>query len=113
MAQGTDAGTQTSIVNSTAAFVIGTFDGGTDYLDGLIDDVRIWNAIRSATDIANARSAQLLGSETNLQGYWRLNNNYTDLTSNNNTLTASGSPVFSTDVPFTGGVILNLTSKIW
>jgi len=35
-----------------------------------------------------------------LVGYWRFENNYLDETTNNNDLTASGSPVFSTDIPF-------------
>src|SRR3990172_9013411 len=36
-----------------------------------------------------------LGSDANLQGYWRLEDNYTDSSSNAYTLTASGSPVFA------------------
>src|SRR3990172_1052049 len=32
--------------------------------------------------------------------YWKLNDDYLDVTANNNDLTASGSPVFSASVPF-------------
>ncbi len=70
------------------------------YFDGLIDDVRVWSTARNAATIAGEKDMELLGNETNLQGYWRLNNDYTDATSNGNDLTASGSPVFSSDVAF-------------
>jgi len=93
-------GLPTSITDTTADFKFGksTYDG---YFDGLIDEVRVWNDIRTVTEIADNYERELVGNEANLQGYWRLNNNYLDETSNNNDLTASGSPVFSTDVPFT------------
>jgi len=46
-------------------------------LDGMIDDVRIWNAARSATEIANNRNSELTGSESGLIGYWKLNSKTT------------------------------------
>ena len=100
-----EAGTPTSIVDSTAAFSIGcAFTNGTAeyFFDGLIDEVRVWSAVRTSTEIANNYLAELVGNETNLQGYWQLDNDYLDMTANNNDLTATGSPVFSTDVPFSG-----------
>lgn len=98
--EGTDTGGQT-LVNTSAGFSIGSSDSnGSTYLDGLIDDVRYWDDVRTATEINDNLGKELVGNETNLQGYWKLNNDYTDETSNGNDLTASGSPVFSTDVPF-------------
>lgn len=89
------------VYNSSAKFEIGMAedDGSVSYYDGLIDDVRVWNTVRSDTDISNNRSVELAGNESGLVGYWKLNNNYDDTTSNNNDLTSSGSPVFSSDVP--------------
>ena len=97
----------TSITNGNAEFRIGSRnDAGAalDTLDGLIDEVRVWNDIRTPTEIADNKDKELIGTEANLQGYWKFNNDYTDETSNGNDLTASGSPVFSTDIPF-GGII--------
>ena len=97
-------GLGTSIYNSSARFNIGAANSISplNYLDGLIDDVRIWNDVRTPTEISTYYQTELAGNESNLQGYWKLNNTYSDETSNNNDLTASGSPVFSTTVPFVG-----------
>jgi len=69
---GTDnSGTRTSIYNGTAEFDIG-FDsaGGTQYFDGQIDEVRIWNDIRTSTEISDNKSIELTGSEAGLVAYW-------------------------------------------
>jgi len=42
------------------------------YWQGRIDEVRIWSAARTQTEISNNMSHPLTGSETGLQGYWRL-----------------------------------------
>jgi hypothetical protein len=95
--------TATAIHNSNSAFFLGAYYTGTYTVDGLMDDVRIWDDVRTGVEISSNKDAQLIGSEANLQGYWRLNNDATDLTSNSNDLTASNSPVYSADVPFAGG----------
>jgi len=100
---GTDLGSYTSLYNGTANFAIGAYNTAStaaNEFDGLIDEVRIWNDIRTITEIQENIGIQLVGTEANLQGYWKLDNNYLDETSNDNDLTASGSPVFSTSVPF-------------
>jgi len=100
---GTMSSLKTAIYNSTAPFVIGAGNGGASgFFDGLIDDVRVWAGTRTAQQISDNFAKELVGNETNLVGYWKLNNNYNDSTSNANNLTASGSPVFSTDVGFYG-----------
>ena len=96
------AGTNTVLFNSDAPFVIGTYNddaSGTRFYDGLIDDVRAWDDIRTEAEINNNKAIELCGDEPNLQGYWRMDDDYTDLTSNGNTLTPVGSPVFSADIP--------------
>jgi len=47
----------------------GTFAGGS--FKGLIDEVRIWSVPRSKSQLALSLTKRLLGSETNLVGYWR------------------------------------------
>lgn len=98
----TQTGARTSLYDNTSAFAIGTRFStvATEFFDGVIDDVRVWNDIRTATEIRGNYKRELVGNETNLVGYWKLNNDYTDETSNANDLTASGSPVFTTSAAF-------------
>lgn len=100
--QGAQAtGLRTSIYNGTEKCGVGAngINGGVGgYFDGKIDDVRIWATNRSQADIAANWKTELVGNESNLNAYWKLNNAYTDSTANANDLTASGSPSFSTDV---------------
>lgn len=99
----TQAGATTALQNTSAPFAIGThFDSATpaEFFDGLIDDVRVWDDVRTPTEISDNMSVELVGNEANLVGYWKLNNDYTDETSNGNDLTASGSPIFSNDIAF-------------
>lgn len=104
----------TSIRNGASPFAIGCqFSNATptpvQCLDGKIDEVRIWSVARSEAEIANNRNILIDPTSANLVGYWRLENNFVDLTSNANFLTPSGSPVFSTDVPFTVSTFFNRT----
>lgn len=97
----------TSIYNGTSAFAVGAqyvTGAAASFYYGKVDEVRVWDDIRTITEIADNKDVELAGTEANLQGYWRFNNDYTDETSNSNDLTASGSPVFSTDVPFTSEI---------
>jgi len=101
---GTATGTLTSIYNSTALLGVGAdFDGASaarSFLDGLIDDIRLWSDIRTASEISANRQVQLAGTESNLVGYWSLNNDDDDVTANNNDLTLAAAPIYSTSVPF-------------
>ncbi len=74
-------------------------------MDGLIDDVRVWSTARSTAQMDANFQTQLTGSETGLVAYYQLNNDWNDLTSNAFNLTTSGSPTFSTTVPFVGATV--------
>lgn len=94
------SGTDTAIFNSAAAFSIGcNFNSGTpaNFADGMVDEVRAWSVARTATEVA-AYYNKIIPPQTNLKGYWRLENNYLDTSGNGNTLTGGGSPSFSTTV---------------
>ena len=97
--------------NTTLRLTFGTDDAGlspsnqTDrQFRGSMSDVRIWNVVRSAADISNNYRRRLVGNETGLVGYWKLNQGYgtgwgsyttaLDSTSNraHGTLTNFGSP---------------------
>ena len=60
-----------------------------NYFDGIIDEVRIWNAARSADEIAANMERELVGNESNLVAYYKMSNGsgttLTDNSSNSNT----------------------------
>lgn len=100
---GTAAGAFTSIFNSTAPFALANNDGA-KFLNGRLDEVRVWNTNRTPTEIANNYNQDLFGAETGLQGYWKLENDYADSTVNAATLSPNNVPTFSTDIGMTGRI---------
>ena len=76
--------------------IIGT---STEYFDGKIDDVRFWSVLRTAGEI-QLYYRQIIVAQTNLQGYWKLDNALTDTSGNANTLTNNGAATFTTDIPY-------------
>lgn len=87
VASGAASGTGSAGANS---FVMGSLSGGSEYYSGLIDDFRIFNAVRADGTLATDYSSpsELVGNETNLQAYYTFNSDIvTDLTSNARTLT--------------------------
>ena len=84
------------------------------YFDGKLNSLRVWSDIRTEAEIdANWKTSTPAGD--NLQGSWYYNDDHNDDSGNGNTLTASGSPVFSTTIPYTDvtGQHMDLTSKYW
>lgn len=102
---GTSTGTLTAIANTTALFAIGAkFDAAgaaESFLDSKVDDIRVWNDIRTASELSSYLLLELVGTEANLQGYWQVDNSTSDSTANANNLTLVNSPSYdATDVPF-------------
>jgi len=101
---GTATGTLTAISDNASVFNIGMdLDGSSaaqHFYDGLIDETRVYNTILSADDFLYGINTQIPVNSVGLQGYWKFNGDYTDSTANANNLTASGTPVFSIDVPY-------------
>lgn len=98
-----DSSNSTAIYNSTASFAIGARDitgTPTNFFDGLIDEVRVWSDVRTSGEISANYQSIIDPDSANLVGYWRFENNYADLTDNNNSLIPVASPIFSTNVPF-------------
>nr|AKH46388.1 Hemolysin-type calcium-binding toxin [uncultured marine virus] len=92
-----------SMATSNPFFIGARNSSGPDrYVDGMVDECRAWSVARTGTEISDNMSVQLTGSETNLEGYWRFNNDGTDETSNGNDLTNNNTATFTADVPFTG-----------
>lgn len=103
---GTATGALTAIFNSTALFAIGASFSGAGaaekFWDGLVEENRLWNTVRSDNEIATNKDRQLLGTEPTLVAYYKHNNALDDDSPQANTLTLVNSPVYSTDVPFAG-----------
>jgi len=104
----------TSIRNSGTEVNVGRELNGSGrwYFDGLIDNIRVWSDIRTQEEIVDNAGALTLADTTNLVGWWKFNNDATDESANGNDLTANNSPVYSTDVPFTGTPTLQSTDVI-
>jgi hypothetical protein len=73
---GVEVGSETSIPNFTGTPVtvkIGSRDGNS-YFDGQLDEVRIWNDVRTIAEILNNMCIDLSGSEANLVAYYPFDN---------------------------------------
>jgi YD repeat-containing protein len=62
-----------------------------------------WVKFETLTTGGNYGAPGVFDNGTGLQGWWKLEAAYSDASGNGNTLTAQGSPVFTTDVPYTSG----------
>jgi hypothetical protein len=92
-----------TISQTTQSFKIGTLDwNGTGfYMNGILDEVRLWNVAVSQTEITNWMCAELTALHPNynsLAGYWRLNDGVgttaTDLSVNANNGTLNNNPIW-------------------
>ncbi|MEK9138422.1 MAG: LamG-like jellyroll fold domain-containing protein [Bacteroidota bacterium] len=64
------------------------------FLNGIIDEVRIWNVSRTASQIQAGMNSELSGTEAGLLGYWKFNGNALDSSPYGSHGTVFGSPVF-------------------
>lgn len=86
---------------------------------GQIDEVRVWNKIRSGSDILNNMRKTLSGNETGIVGYWRFNEGSGSVTydrtqnGNNGTL-LNGAYFTSANIPSTtlGTIALKLLNHL-
>lgn len=118
VSRGTDATTTNSDTQS-AHFALGARNnaGSVDLpFDGLMDEAVVWNDLRGSTERSEAYNSGdgkiYVGDEANMQGYWRLEDDLLDTTSNNNDLSAPNGSAYSTDVPFTGSTAYELAVTV-
>jgi hypothetical protein len=90
--------------------LIGAFSGAANFMDGLIDEISIWEIALTSTQVSNIYNSGTptdLSSDDYLVGYWRFTDNtvsgsggsVADISTKSNTLTLKNGPTFSTDVP--------------
>ncbi len=63
-------GSYTSIYNSTADLNVGRSTAGYNYSDTKMDDIRVWNTVRTATQISDNKNSELIGNESGLAAYY-------------------------------------------
>jgi len=92
-------------LSGAADFNIGYFNhNGIDrYFNGNIDDVRLWNIVRSDLQIKGFKNTTLQGDETGLVGYWKFDESsgsiLNDETSNSNNGSINGASLTSLNSP--------------
>lgn len=104
---GSKTGSMTSIDDNASKFAVGvSFDGSGNAQDlyaGKQDDTRVWNDVRTPSELLTWNNRVLLGTEANEIAYYEWTDDLTDSQVDGlNDLTGTGTPTFSTDVPFSG-----------
>ena len=95
-----------SISTYSTSLYIGAYSGPSDIgsFDGLIDEVRIWSDERTASEISANKSIELNGNESNLVGYYKLNETDTNTVASNSA-SATGDSY--------DGALTNMTGTEW
>ncbi|WP_047547008.1 LamG-like jellyroll fold domain-containing protein [Psychroserpens sp. Hel_I_66] len=58
---------------------LGNLPGFSEYTNGNLDDVRIWNVARTAEQISASKNCELQGNETGLVAYYNFNQGYAEV----------------------------------
>lgn len=84
--------------NTPADLQFGRETNGDKQYDGGLDEVRMWNVARTATQVQTSRNTALTGTEPGLVGYWRFNagtgTTVADDSPNSHTATLVNGPVW-------------------
>jgi hypothetical protein len=79
---------------------------GNGHFGGMLDEVRVWNIVRSEAEIKASMFKELAGSESGLQIYYKMSNgtgtSLTDNSGNNNTGTLTNGPEWKLSGCFAG-----------
>ena len=86
----------------TDNLLLGSYNGNGQFLNGILDEIRIWDYARSQEEIQSTMESELTGDETGLIAYWKLNTGdgttIYDHSGNSNHGTIYGA-TWTTDVP--------------
>lgn len=107
---GSSSATATGVtqVTSVSNPVIGSFNGTSNFLNGLVDEFAIFSSALSASDVTSIYNSGVPADLTSYSpvGWWRMGDNdsgsgttITDQGSGGNDGTLTNGPTFSTDVP--------------
>lgn len=95
-----------------------------EYFQGDIDEVRVWNDERTATEIANSKDAELVGNESGLVAYYKFSqgtangdnssiSSITDSTANNYSGTLNNFSLSGTTSNFTNNSTLSIEDELF
>jgi len=101
--EGVKGGVQVSAIQVTdTPFTLGSdINSGPNAFDGQLDDVRVWNVIRTPAQIKSKYKKEIDGTHPNLMGYWKLNGDGTDSSTNGNDLYEYAGPItYLPETPF-------------
>ncbi|CCG52403.1 Protein of unknown function precursor; putative adhesin [Flavobacterium indicum GPTSA100-9 = DSM 17447] len=73
--------------NSDNKLRVGSGNIASEYFNGEIDEVRVWNAALTSTDILNTMNCELQGIQNNLKIYYKFNQGFDSI--NNSTVTSA------------------------
>src|SRR5690606_5973127 len=96
--------------NSDNRLRIGTGNIASEYFNGDIDDVRVWNAALSQTDIQDAMNCELDGSQNNVVAYYKFNQGF-DAANNAAITTATDSSGNGNNGTLTNFALTGITSN--
>lgn len=86
--------------NSTGPYTFGSYSDGMESFDGKVDEIRVWNIVRTQTEINNNKGKKLIGNEAGLVEYQSFDSgNLLDKSQKGNNLIQSSPVEFSTDAP--------------
>ncbi|MCF8364868.1 MAG: choice-of-anchor D domain-containing protein [Bacteroidales bacterium] len=91
--------TETENLSSTSPLQIGGSTNCGNYLNGKIDEVRIWNYALSENEVNTSMSQRLDGNETGLEGYWPFDGNFLDKSNNANHTVSYGNTSIVNSTP--------------
>ncbi len=66
-------GNETNFVANDKFYIGAIFSPSTRFIDGKIDEVRVWSTAKTVTEIRNSMYKELIGTETGLIAYYKLN----------------------------------------
>jgi gliding motility-associated-like protein len=109
----TSTGASSASLSVPTNIKLGILQKGTNMLLGSIADLRIWNTVRSASEIASNKNTQLNGTEVGLLEYYPLlegsGTSSADLAGNNQTLTLYNGVGWSNEMLYIGNSLYNYT----
>jgi len=104
VALGTRVGALGAIHDNASRLALGASynsSGVAEHLyDGLVDEMRLFAATRSTSDMVNGLNSQIPVNTPGMVAYYKFNGDYVDAVAGLNNLTATNAPVFTSDVPY-------------
>ncbi|MQP25286.1 T9SS type A sorting domain-containing protein [Flavobacterium sp. LMO8] len=100
-----------SLQNTVQPYRIGASGYGGEYFNGNIDDVRIWNVVKTPDQLAASKNCELLGNEPGLLRYYKLNQGID--TADNSAITSATDATANANNGTLNGFTLNGSTSNW